>query len=199
MLHKRSISMDLVVLALVSTAWAAGFAAHGDTVAPSAHQVPTLTEPGNDIFGTIQEIVRKLDANPHTDWSKVNLEALRQHLLDMQAFTDNVRVIAKKPIPKGVKLTIRPTTPRAVTALRHLLSMHPMMLKQEAGWTMNVAHQGKDTILTVTTPKPDEVAKIRGLGYIGLMAYGAHHRRHHWMIATGQMVWPPAPRHHSMP
>ena len=158
--------------------------------------VPQLTQPGNEIFGTIQEIVRKLDANPNTDWPKVNLEALRQHLLDMQAFTDDVRVIAKQPIPKGVRLTVRPTTPRAATALKRLLSMHPMMLKKEAGWTMQVEQHGKDTILTVTTPKPSEVAKIRGLGYIGLMAYGSHHRRHHWMIATGQMPWPPSSNRH---
>ncbi|NJO23863.1 MAG: hypothetical protein HC868_14215 [Sphingomonadales bacterium] len=34
--------------------------------------VPTM--PGQDAFGTIQEIVRILDADPDTDWSKVNIE-----------------------------------------------------------------------------------------------------------------------------
>ena len=33
--------------------------------------------------GAIGEIVRILEADPKTDWSKVNLEALRQHLIDM--------------------------------------------------------------------------------------------------------------------
>lgn len=42
------------------------------------------------------------------------------------------------------------------------------------------------TALGVTGSSPAEVAEIRGLGYIGLMATGAHHRRHHWMIATGR-------------
>ncbi len=32
-----------------------------------------------------------------------------------------------------------------------------------------------------------EVEKIRALGYIGLIAEGAHHQLHDWMIATGQM------------
>jgi hypothetical protein len=54
-----------------------------DTITP-------LTEPGNDIFGTIQEVVQKLEANPDTDWSQVDLEALRQHLIDMKAFTEEV-------------------------------------------------------------------------------------------------------------
>ena len=47
--------------------------------------VPTM--PGQDAFGAIQEIVRILEADPKTDWSKVNLEALRQHLIDMKDVT----------------------------------------------------------------------------------------------------------------
>src|SRR4051812_7008429 len=38
---------------------------------------------GQDAFGAIQEIVLMLEADPKTDWSKVDLEALRQHLIDM--------------------------------------------------------------------------------------------------------------------
>lgn len=46
-----------------------------------------LTESGTDLFATIQEVIRKLEANPDTDWSKVNLEALREHLRDMFEFS----------------------------------------------------------------------------------------------------------------
>src|SRR5690348_15857413 len=38
---------------------------------------------GQDAFGAIAEVVQILDADPKTDWSKVNLERLRQHLIDM--------------------------------------------------------------------------------------------------------------------
>jgi hypothetical protein len=38
--------------------------------------------PGQDAFGAVQEIVRMLEADPETDWSKVDLEVLRQHLID---------------------------------------------------------------------------------------------------------------------
>ena len=47
--------------------------------------IPML--PGQDAFGAIQEIVHILDADPKTDWSKVDLEALRQHLIDMNEVT----------------------------------------------------------------------------------------------------------------
>ena len=51
----------------------------------AASTTPTL--PSQDAFGAIQEIVRTLDADPNTDWSKVDLEALRQHLIDMNEVT----------------------------------------------------------------------------------------------------------------
>lgn len=41
------------------------------------------TQPGQDAFGAVQEIVALLEADPATDWSKVNLDALRVHLIDM--------------------------------------------------------------------------------------------------------------------
>ena len=146
-----------------------------------------LTMPGNDVFGTIQEVVKQLEADPDTDWSEVNLEALRQHLLDMKAFTEEVEVLSKEPVENGVRIRVRPTSKRAVGALKRLFSMHPAMLKKEKGWKMETANDGNQWTITCTTGKESEVEKIRGLGYIGLLTEGAHHQRHHWMIATGKM------------
>ena len=146
-----------------------------------------LTEPGNDIFGTIQEVIHKLEADPNTDWSKVNLEALRQHLLDMKAFTEEVKVISQQPIKNGVEIHVEPETDRASGALQRLFKMHPAMLKKEMGWDMTAKQEDKQWVIQCTTSKKSEVAKIRGLGYIGLLAEGAHHQMHHWMIATGAM------------
>ena len=39
-------------------------------------------EPGQGAFAAMQEIVAILEADPTTDWSKVDLPALRQHLAD---------------------------------------------------------------------------------------------------------------------
>jgi hypothetical protein len=146
-----------------------------------------LTMPGNEIFGTIHEVVQKLEANPNTDWSKVNLEALRQHLLDMKAFTEEVQVISQKPIDNGVEIQVKPETERAVGALQRLFKMHPMMLKSEKGWDMTAKQNGSNWDITCTTNNKSEVEEIRGLGYIGLLAEGSHHQMHHWMIAIGSM------------
>lgn len=152
------------------------------------HQTNTpLTEAGNDIFGTIQEVVQKLEADPNTNWSQVNLEALRQHLLDMKAFTEEVKVISKQPVESGVQVEVKPTSARAEQALKNLFRMHPSMIKKEKGWNMDTKPKGDHWVITCTTERESEVEKIRGLGYIGLIAEGAHHQMHHWMIATGKM------------
>jgi hypothetical protein len=47
---------------------------HGQTAeASGATTMPTT--PGQDAFGAIQEIVGILEADPNTDWSKVNLRS----------------------------------------------------------------------------------------------------------------------------
>jgi hypothetical protein len=145
-----------------------------------------LTEAGTDMFATIQEVVQKLSADPGTDWSKVNLEALRQHLRDMFEFSYNVDVISQQSIDQGVKILIKPVTAKAEYALNKVLRAHPMMLKMETGWDMQSSKSGGQYQIIVTTTKPAEVEKIRGLGYIGLLAIGNHHQAHHWAMSKGQ-------------
>ena len=182
LIMKNPILTRLLLAFLLTVSTSNLFAQHGN----HADGTP-LSEPGNAIFGTIQEVVNKLEADPNTDWSKVSLEALRQHLLDMKAFTEEVSVKSQKPIENGIRITIHPNSERAASALKRLFSMHPAMLKQETGWNMDAKQDGSAWIITCTTNVKTEIEKIRALGYIGLLAEGAHHQRHHWMIATGKM------------
>ena len=85
--------------------------------------IPTM--PGQDAFGAIQEIVRILETDPKTDWSKVNLEALRQHLIDMSEVTLKADAVTK-PIDGGIQVTVTGTG-RTVDAIQRLswLCVHP--------------------------------------------------------------------------
>ena len=56
----------------------------------------------------------------------------------------------------------------------------------ETGWDMTVKTDNGKYILRITTVDKRDVSKIRGLGYIGLMAYGVHHQKHHWDMARGE-------------
>jgi hypothetical protein len=61
--------------------------------------------PGQDTFGAIQEIVQILEADPATDWSKVNIAGLREHLIDMNEVA--LRAVAtERPIRNGVEIVV---------------------------------------------------------------------------------------------
>jgi hypothetical protein len=178
----------LVVITLFSTALIAETRLDSSPQSSKHSQFASsgLTESGTDLFATIQEVIRQLSADPDTDWSKVNLEALRDHLRDMFEFSYNVDVISQRPITHGVRILVKPVTTRAKQALEKVLSAHPAMLKMETGWDMQSSKVKDQYQITVTTTKPAEIDKIGGLGYIGLLAIGNHHQWHHWAMAKGQ-------------
>ena len=60
-------------------------AQHDMSMHAAAGSVPTSS--GQAAFATISEVVRLLKADSATDWSKVDIEALRRHLIDMDAVT----------------------------------------------------------------------------------------------------------------
>lgn len=169
--------------AVIPTAATAKFPSKA-SVASTASATP-LKEAGNAIFGTIQEAIKMLDADPNTDWTKVDLEGLRQHLIDMENFTSGVDILSNEKIEKGSKIVIRAKSRAAHESLLRALKAHPSMMQAETGWTMDVKQNKERFTLTIETQKPEEVARLRALGYIGVMALGDHHQVHHWMMASG--------------
>lgn len=156
----------------------------GDHAAHMAGETPTL--PGQDAFGAIQEIVRLLDADPKTDWSKVNLEALRQHLIDMNEVTLNAAAAAK-PIDGGIEVAVTGIG-RTVDAIRHIIPAHALEIDQTHlnGWSAKTGPLPNGVLLTVTSGDPKEVQHIRGLGFIGILVSGSHHQPHHLAMAKGE-------------
>ncbi len=58
-------------------------------------------QPGQGAFGAMAEVVRILEADPATDWSKVDMERLRQHLIDMNEVVLRASVKATQ-VPGGL-------------------------------------------------------------------------------------------------
>jgi hypothetical protein len=154
--------------------------------ASPAPAVTPLHLPGQDAFGAIQEVVALLDADPSTAWRTVDVRALRDHLVDMNELVLNAEVTTT-PVPGGFAAEVTGTG-RTLGAIRRMLPMHVHMLGLEQS-AMRAVWRQTDTggVLTVTTDRQDGVARLRGLGFYGVMALGDHHRRHHLGIATGRM------------
>lgn len=160
-------------------------AAHMAAAAARPDSVPrarVATLPGQDAFGAIAEVVKILKGDPATEWSKVNLEALRQHLIDMHDVTLN-SVVRSEEVPGGVLLTVTGTG-RTRDAIQRMVGAHGHMLMQEGldGAADNIADGVR---WRVTTKDPKRVTELRALGFIGVMTLGDHHTTHHLQLARG--------------
>ena len=144
------------------------------------------TMPGQDAFGTIQEIVRTLEADPATDWSKVDLEALRRHLIDMNEVTLNAAAVSKV-VDNGIEIAVTGTG-RTIGSIQRIVGAHAHEIDGMNGWSARAEIIDKGARLTVTSTDVKEVAHIRGLGFIGLLVEGSHHQHHHLAIARGEAI-----------
>jgi len=141
-------------------------------------------EPGQAAFGAIQEIVRMLLVDPNTNWSKVNIDALRQHLIDMDGLT--LHAIAKKvPIEEGLRILVTGSG-RTLDAIRRMVPMHAQDINSLYGWSVQSKAIPDGEALTVTGHSIADQQKIRALGFIGVMVLGTHQM--HQGIAKGEMM-----------
>lgn len=143
--------------------------------------VPTLA--GQDAFATIQEIVQILEADPKTDWSKVNIAALREHLIDMNEVT--LRAAAEeKALNNGVEITVTGEG-RTADAVKRMVPAHAHELSA-MGWKATTEDLANGVKLVVISDDPTQVTKLKALGFMGIMVQGSHHQRHHLMMAKGE-------------
>jgi predicted RNA binding protein YcfA (HicA-like mRNA interferase family) len=144
--------------------------------------VPTM--PGQEAFGTIQEIVRILEADPGTDWSKVNIGALREHLIDMDEVTMRARVV-ERAHADGLEITVTGEG-RTRAAIKRMIPAHAHELPA-LGWSAGTEERPDGVKLMVTSSDGRQVVKIKALGFMGIMVQGAHHQVHHLMMARGRL------------
>lgn len=181
--------LTLVAALALPTALAAQNHEHAQATADGLPQ-----RAGQATFAAIAEIVAILLADPTTDWSKVNIESLRQHLLDMDDVTMRSQV-KQEEVPGGARFTVTGAG-RVTAAIRRMARAHSAMVaadpSQQAGVDdveggarlTIVARDLRDTVLT---------GRIRALGFYGILATGAHHGSHHLALARGT---PPASHGH---
>jgi hypothetical protein len=147
---------------------------------------PVPTSAGQAAFATIAEVVRLLKADSATDWSKVDIEALRRHLIDMDAVTMR-STVRQHNVDGGMEADVTGTG-ETVGAIRRMLSMHAMMLDQTAEYRSTSTEIPDGVRFRVTAKDVKDaraVAQVRSLGFAGLLTEGDHHARHHMAIARG--------------
>ena len=159
-------------------------AAHLAALSKCGGPVPAL--PGQSAFGAISEVVQLLKADPNTDWTKVNVEALRQHFIDMDEVTLRAAV-TQRNVPGGILIDVTGRG-RTEDAIKRMAVAHTKMLDAGTEYRASAVARPGGARLTITAKDASDarlVTVIRGLGFAGLMTEGAHHGPHHLAIARG--------------
>ena len=142
---------------------------------------------GQDAYAALAAVVAMLEADSTTDWSKVDIEALRKHLIAMSDVTLGARA-TQSPIAGGARMDVTGDG-RVAESIRGMLHAHAPQLEALGLYRAQVEDIPRGARLTVTAVDPRDartVAKIRGLGFMGLLTLGAHHAEHHVALARGQ-------------
>lgn len=161
--------------------WSMEHGAHGHHGAPDDGAQPGVAEGGQAAFAAIQEIVAALMADPSTDWSRVNVEALRQHLIDMDNVTLRAEVETMR-IDGGARFAVTSGDEKVAASIRAMVTAHVATMNGVEGWAMVAETIPGGAAMTVTGDDPE---RIRALGFIGIMTVGMHHQAHHLALASG--------------
>ena len=141
--------------------------------------------PGQDAFGAIQEVVQILEDDPATDWSKVNIGALREHLIDMNEVTLRANA-SERMLDNGIEIAVTGEG-RTLAAIKRMVPAHVRELAAH-GWNAKTEDLPNGVRLTVIASEAQPLAKLKALGFLGVMVQGSHHQPHHLMMARGVFV-----------
>ena len=124
-----------------------------------------------------------LDADPQTDWSRVDIAGLREHLIDMNEVTLHAAATEKR-LDNGVEILVSGEG-RTVLAIKRMVPAHARELNGTRSWSTTTEDLPNGVKLTVTTNELKDVLRLQALGFMGLMVQGGHHQPHHLAMATG--------------
>ena len=181
-----TVTICLTLAVLIGSAWAQSHSRHNMEQGTATHmsvnsKKPTF--PGQDAFGAIQEIVNILEADPSTDWTRVDISGLRAHLVDMDLLVKNTSVSTKN-IKGGLEMNISGKGD-ALLAIQSMVTAHAPMIDGINGWAVKSKKTDTGAKLIVTSKNAKEIVHIRGLGFYGLLVTGSHHQSHHLSLARG--------------
>lgn len=121
---------------------------------------PVLMEPGQGAFAALSEVVRVLETEPETDWSRVDLSGLRAHLVDMDRLVTHA-VVTEEVLPNGLR-TIATGDAETVETLRRMVPAHAAQLARDDRWSVAASETADGMALQVTSDIRQSSREFRG-------------------------------------
>jgi hypothetical protein len=98
--------------------------------------------------------------------------------------------VKTRPVPGGLLMDVTGVG-RTESAIRAMLIPHAAELDRMPGLAAKTEPIPGGVRLTATARDAEDaktVARVRGLGFIGLLTLGAHHQPHHLAMARGEAL-----------
>ena len=192
MKHSSLIIAVLATFAVAVPAYHWFAAANAATAHGSSHEThmqqddgAAPQEAGQSAFATIAEIVSLLEADPKTDWSRVDITALREHLVDMNNLMLGAKVSATVSA-ETISFHVEGDA-NVLRAIHAMVPAHAVELNDLGPWIVEAKATDEGAVLKVKSTTHADFEKARALGFFGLMAKGSHHQPHHLAMAKGLM------------
>lgn len=159
---------------------------------PRAAAEPVLRPrlPGPPALTLLADLVARLEADPATDWQRVDLEAARAHLRDLDRLTLFARAEVRELVG-GVELLVTGPDAAGEAAIRRLLPGAAARLAAARRWRLATAPIEGGLRVEVRSLDPRETERIRALGLVALLVAAAGDEAYLLNLARGE---PPAGR-----
>ena len=156
------------------------------TVTPAPMEMAMPLAPGQDMFGAISEINGIIEQSGMA-WTDVDLDALWEHLRDMDALMIGA-VVEKTELENGLSMIVSGEG-AAARAVENMIPAHATFLRSvRPDWTIELEGGNARYEVVVTASNATEIERIKALGFSGFMVQDDHHATHHFDIASGEVV-----------
>ena len=155
---------------------------HGGAGHSSANQP---LEGGQSQFSALIEIVSILENDEKTDWSSVDIDALRSHLLDMNHLMLNSSATTTASGKDQIQYTVTGNT-LSTPSIHRMAAAHSKFIEQSRGWSITSSLTENGAIIQIKADDSTIINRLQALGFYGFMSLDSHHQAHHLQIAMGK-------------
>ncbi len=157
---------------------------HSGAMSHAHESIELPMETGQSAFAAIAEIVALLENDPQTDWSTIDINGLRNHLVDMNQLTLSALVTTQELDEQTIQFHVAGPA-RTLQAVQRMVPKHAHMVSNSTTWDIEVTSETAGVTLKITTHTAADYTKLKALGFFGFMTIGAHHQLHHLQMAKG--------------
>ncbi len=187
-MSRRFIALGTVAVAFILTGvWA--FKNHQNHTPSMSHnaghsQGELPTQGGQATFAALIEIVGLLEEDAGTDWGAVDINGLRDHLLDMHHLMIDTNATQTVIDDRTIRFDIQ-GSPVSLRSIQRMVPAHAAFIEQSRGWAFVIESKDYGATLTISVEDTEALDKLTALGFYGFMSLDSHHQAHHYQMALG--------------